>query len=86
MNERLQAILDEMKEHRDPDVGFDISVDFLKQFPPDEREEFVRKMVEGQLPLDLSSEEREVAVQTYLRLIENFESFLDSRSTETDQG
>lgn len=82
----MQDILDLMKKLREPGVLVDVSIDLLKKFSPTERETFVRKMIEDCSPNDLSPEQREDVVLTYLSLIESgsFEGFADQELKENN--
>jgi hypothetical protein len=80
MQEQLKEILELMKQHKEPCIAADVSMDLLRRYAPEEREEFVRKMIKDVLPNEITSEEREFIVQHYLIIIEggDFKNFEDS--------
>ncbi len=71
MQKFLEDLLEVSREHRQPDVAVDFSMNLLKQCPPAEREEFVHRMIEESLPADAPSEVREKMAQIYLSLMES---------------
>jgi hypothetical protein len=73
----MQELLEMMRQLQEPGVAVDVSIDLIKRFDPAERETFVRKMMEDGSLNDLSSEQRELIVHSFLELVESgdFESF-----------
>ena len=67
----MQDILDLIKKYKEPGISVDVSMNLLTRFSIVERENFIRKMLEDDLPGDLSSEQREEIVQKFLGTMES---------------
>jgi hypothetical protein len=80
----MKEVFDEIKNHQQPGIAIDISVDFLREIEPSEREGVIRKMLEESHPSDLSTEQLEYIVQQYLSFVdsENFEETLQKRLSD----
>ena len=66
-DELLQEII---ARHREGET-VNVSVNFLERLNPDEREAFVRQMLNATVPSDLDPEARELIVQKFLGLVES---------------
>ena len=67
----MQDILNLIKKYKEPGISVDVSMNLLTRFSTVEREAFIRKMLEDDLPDDLSSEQREEIIQKCLSMMEN---------------